>query len=297
MSQDEPIARSILHRTTLMREVFWKARGDAQLATTEYLKALRIAQLMGEAPAGPFAEAARRVDQVNLEKWVAEARAAGCSNLDRWNEMRMGRGDEFATADRIVGELIVPVRITLQDGIIRDRRVRIHGNLGFISPAGNASLRLVLRDKPKVKDFLWAFLSALVLIAAEEMSAQRFHAIVAGAGKNKSWNQIRSWTCPGVRRAREYLSDLTTDLLFGKNHYFLPIEAVEDIHKEIIRGDGVDLIDIVNETRDNDFAKCSSDYGPIRDARRFTPPTGDALREIMRRRFELIGAVFDRPKD
>ena len=39
----------------------------------------------------------------------------------------------------------------------RDARaglVKIHGSLGFISPAGDASLRLVLRDKAKVKDFL-----------------------------------------------------------------------------------------------------------------------------------------------
>ena len=297
LSQNEPIAHSILHRTTLMREVFWKARGDTQLAATEYVKALRIAQLMGRAPAGPFAEAAERTDRATMANWIDQAHRAGCAKLDRWHEVRMGRGDEFATADRLVDELLVPLRIPGSDGTVRDRMVRIHGALGFISPGGDASLRLVLRDRPKVKDFLWAFLSALVLTAAEEMSAKHFHAIVAGAGKNKSWHEIRNWTCPSIERAREYLSDLTTDLLFGKNHYFLPIEAVEDVHKEIRRRDDVDLVDIVNETRDNEFAKCSSDYGPIRDARRFAPPTNEALRDLMRRRFELIGGMFVHGKD
>ena len=92
------------------------------------------------------------------------------------------------------------------------------------------------------------------------------------------------------------MSDLLSDLLFGKNHYFLPIEAVEEANKEIARGRGGDLLDVIADTRDNEFAKCSSDYGPIRNARRFEPPTVEALKGIMERRFGLIRAIFDRKK-
>jgi hypothetical protein len=87
-----------------------------------------------------------------------------------------------------------------------------------------------------------------------------------------------------------------TDLLLGKNYYFLPIEAVEDVSKAIARGSGGDLVDMVNEVRDNEFATCSSDYGPIRDARRFDPPSLEQLKNIIARRFGLIASMFEREK-
>ena len=292
-TQDEPIAQTILDRTMLLREVFWKSRGDHKLLELEYDKALRLSQLAGEAPAGPFAQAAQRTDRETMAHWIEQARSAGCASLEQWREVRMGRGDEFAKADRVVPELEIPLRGEIAQG---SRVVRIQGSLGFISPAGNASLRLVLRDKPKVKDFLWSFLAAMVLAAAGEMSGQHFHSIVVGAGKNHPWNEIRSLRCPSTEQARNYLSDLVSDLLLEKNHYFLPIEAVENVSKEMVRGSGGDLVDIVNEARDNEFAKCSSDYGPIRDARRFDPPGLQQLKKIMARRFGSIASIFVREK-
>jgi hypothetical protein len=101
---------------------------------------------------------------------------------------------------------------------------------------------------------------------------------------------------PSAEQARNYLSDLVTDLLLGKNHYFLPIEAVEDVHREVARGGSGDLVDTINDVRDNEFAKCSSDYGPVRDARRFDPPSLGQLKAIMARRFGLIAAMFEREK-
>jgi exodeoxyribonuclease V gamma subunit len=289
--QDEPIAQSILDRTTLLREVFWKARGDRELLAGQYKNAFRISQLAGDAPAGPFAQAAERIDRANLEQWIEQAQDSGCGSLDRWHEIRMGRGDDFATADRIVGELSIPLRTGTQS-----RVVKIHGSLGFLSAAADASLRLVLRDKPKAKDFLAPVVSAIVLVAAGELHETQFRAIVVGAKKDKSCSDTRILHCPTVDQARDYLSDLLSDLLFGKNHYFLPIEAVEEVQKEIARSRGGDLVDVVYDLRDNEFAKCSSDYGPIRNARRFEPPTAEALKRIMQRRFGLIRAIFDREK-
>ncbi len=98
--QDEPIAQSILARTILLREVFWKARGDEDLMASEYAKAVRIARLAGDAPAGPFARAAERIDRAYIAHWIEQARNARCGSLDRWHEIRMGRGDESAKADR-----------------------------------------------------------------------------------------------------------------------------------------------------------------------------------------------------
>ena len=294
--QDEPIAQSLVDRTMLLREVFWKARGDRELLAHEYSKAFRISQLAGEAPAGPFAEAATRVDLESMKLWIDEARDAGCGSLNRWHEVRMGRGDEFARADRIVAELSIPLRLEVRGGEAQNRVVKIHGSLGFISPAGNASLRLVLRDAAKPKDFLGPFLSAIVLAAAGELAESSFHAIVVGAKKSQSFSDLRNFRYPTTAQARHYLSDLLSDLLLGKNHYFLPIEAVDKVEKEIRRGGGDDLQDLVYEVRDNEYSRCSSDYGPIRDARRFDPPSSEALQRLMERRFGLIRAIFDKGK-
>jgi exodeoxyribonuclease V gamma subunit len=295
--QDEPIAQSILPRTTLLRQVFWKARDSREVVADEYAKAVRISQLAGEAPTGPFAEAAKRTDLENIELWIEQAHGIECGSLDRWQEVRMGRGDEFAKAERIVRELTIPVRLFGPGGEAQDRVVKIHGSLGFFSPAGNISLRLVLREKTKVKDFLGPFLSAIVLAAAGELSEEQFDAIVIGARNGDSVRDIRSMQRPTAEQARKYLSDLASDLLFGKNHYFLPIEAVEEVNKEIARGRGGDLVDVVNDLRDNDFAKCSSDYGPIRNARRFEPPPLEALKDTMDRRFGPMRAIFEREKN
>jgi len=155
----------------------------------------------------------------------------------------------------------------------------------------------VLRDQSKPKDFLGPFLSAIILAAAGELDEGQFHVIVVGAGKRKAWNETRILKCPSSARAREYLANLLGDLLFGKNHYFLPIEAVEEIYKELGRGREADLLDVVNEIRDNEFARCSSDYGPIRDARRFAPPNIEEMKHIVDRRFSLIRTMFGREKD
>jgi hypothetical protein len=264
---------------------------------SEYEKAFRLSRLAGEAPAGPFEQAAKRVDLQNLEHWIVRARTAGCVSLDKWREVRVGRGDEFARADRIVGELSIPVRLEVRGGATQIRTVKIHGSLGFISPRGDASVRLVLRDKAKVKDFLGPFVTAMVLAASGELNGKNFDAIVVGARKNEPFHNIRSLRCPPAEQARDYLSYLLSDLLFAKNHYFLPIEAVEKVAKEGERGSREDLLDLIYDVRDNEFARCSSDYGPIRDGRRFEPPTIGALKKIMERRFELIRAIFDKGKD
>ncbi len=289
--QDEPVAQSILDRTTLLREVFWKTRGDPELLAKEYGKAFRISQLAGSAPAGPFAEAADRTDRENIEQWIENAARARCGSLARWAQVRIGRGDDPGKTDRILPELMLPLRGGV-DANPRDCVVRLQGSLGFIAPNENGSLRLVLRDRSRVKDSLGGFVAALVLATSGDLAEKRFDAIVIGAGKNKAWNETRSLDCPTAEVARSYLSDLVSDLLFERNHYFLPIEAVEDVAKEMSQGNGEDLLDVIYDARDNEFSSCSSDYGPIRNARRFDPPSSETLRRLMVRRFGLIRGIF-----
>ena len=293
---DEPIAQSTLDRTNLLRDVFWKARGDRDRLIGEYANAFRISQLAGQAPVGPFEEAAKRTDREKMLQWIEQAQSAGGGSLEGWHQLRMGRGDELSRADRIISELSIPVRIGITNGEQQSRIVKLHGNLGFVSPDGRSSLRLVLRDQSKCKDFLAAFLAAVVLAAAKELTGKTFDAIVVGAGKNKYWNETRSLNSPGVQQARDYLSNLLGDLLFSKNHYFFPIEAVEAADKELGSGPEDDVLDVIGDIRDNEYASCSSDYGPIRNARRFEPPSIGEVKRIMIRRFGLIRSVFGKAK-
>ncbi len=292
--QDEPIAQSILNRTTLLRDAFRRAQGDRDLLAREYVKAFRISQLTGKAPTGPFAQAAYQIDLKSLESWVAQATAAGCGDLAHWREITMGRGDQFTDADRLVDELSITVPMPARGDATRLRVVKIHGSLGFLSAAGNAALRLVLRNdsKARAKDYLGPFVSAIVLAAAGALTDKEFRAIVVGAGKGKPFHDPRPLRCPSQPEARDYLSNLLGDLLFGKNHYFLPIEAVGKVAKEMEQGGKENLQDLVYAIRDNEFGPCSSDYGPIRNARRFEPPSDDLLKTIMRRRFDLIRSIF-----
>ncbi len=287
--QDEPVAQSILDRTVMLREVFWKARGNPAIMASEFCDAFKVSQIQGHAPAGSFAQAAQRADIQSLEKWIAESSRAG-AHVDQWREIRLGRTDQAAHADQILPELSLSVDVPGLGG--QPRRVLIYGNAGFLSPALDASIRLVLRDKAKPKDYLAPFLAALVLTAAERMTTGTFRAIVVGAGRDKSWNETKILQCPSADQAKSYLSTLVADLLFGKNHYFLPIEAVEDVFGAIGKARRFDSSDIIDDLRDNEFKKCSSDYGPIRDARRFDPPNPRDLQQIMERRFGLIRAIF-----
>ena len=48
----------------------------------------------------------------------------------------------------------------------------------------------------------------------------------------------------------------------------------------------------IEEIRDNEFSHCSSDYGPIRNPRYYSPPPPRQVREIMKRRFDPIRSLF-----
>jgi exodeoxyribonuclease V gamma subunit len=292
--QDEPIAQSILDRTVLLREAFWNARGEPEDLASKYSKAFKLAQTHGHAPAGPFADAARVVDLASLEAWIEHARLAGYENLASWREIQLGRAAEFATSERVAGELILEVQVPRTEKKIQ--RVKIHGSAGFLSPALDASIRPVLRDTAKAKDFLGPFLSAIVLAAAGQITAPKFRAIVL-CSKNKSAHKVRSLECPAPQQARDYLAALVSDLLFEKNHYFIPIEAVEAVSNAIIKGGSPDLVDMVDEIRDNDFKSCASDFGPIRGARRFEPPSAKALKRILERRFGIMRTLFGKPEN
>ena len=50
-----------------------------------------------------------------------------------------------------------------------------------------------------------------------------------------------------------------------------------------------DLVDTVEQVLLNEPPKCSSDYGPVRNARDFDLPEEEKIEAIVKRRFDPIG--------
>jgi exodeoxyribonuclease V gamma subunit len=292
--EDEPLAQSVLDRTVLLREAFWKARGDMELALTEYTKALRIAQAQGRAPAGPFAEEAAKADRKRLRDWIDQTRAAGVNSLADWQDIRIGRADEFAPTDRLLDEIKLSVPIDQPGGATVVQIVKIYGTVKFMSPNLDSSFGSTLRKDPKARDFLGPFLSAIALAAAGEKPKKNFRAIILTAAEGNK-TPIKSFNPPAKAQALGYLTDLASALLSGRNHYFLPIEAVEAVLDAKARNKAaVNLIDEIDGVRENEFASCGSDYGPVRNAREFEPPEEDAAKKMIEQRFGLIKSIFEK---
>ena len=160
----------------LLREAFWKAHGDPARLAVEHSKAFKVAQMRGAVPAGPFADAAKSADLINLVTWMEQAKLAGCDDLSEWREIRLSRAAESTTVERDTDELFLEVPVPDKEG--KTIRVKINGGTGFLSPDRDASIRLVLRGDAKTKDFLGPLISAIVLVAAEQINAPSFRSVV-----------------------------------------------------------------------------------------------------------------------
>lgn len=292
---DEPLEQSKLQRSILLRNVFWESNGDQERIEEKYRAAYSIAQMKGLAPAGPFADHSREVDLELVKQWIAQAQAEGADDLAKWQDLRIGRADEFFRADRLIEAIALDVRIRQPDGSERAQRVKLHGTVRRISPKLNTAMQCVLRKKVKATDFLPLVLHAIALAAAGESVGKTFSAIVVGEGEEA----VRTRTFAPMKReaAREYLAQLAGDLLSFDNNYFLPIDAVEAVIAARRKKDG-DPIEAVEKIRDAiDLEKhyCFSDIGPIRKelAHSFEPPEIEQLNCIVDERFGPIAEIFE----
>ena len=292
--EDEPLAMTHLNRAILMRDVLRATGGIDNLIDREYSSVFKIAQMKGNAPAGPFAEAEKTSGERCIRDWIANARDAGIADLDRWVSIQIGGGNEFARADRTIEPIALDVPIKKSDGSCRIVRLSLHGTTDRISPGLNAALQGVARKEAKVRDFIQPFISAIALAAAGERVSKTFRAIVVGIGENmESERVLRNWDRDD---ARKYLTTLAGDLLSGEHDYFLPIEAAEKAFHAIKHGE--DPVKAVLDVRDMKNVSCSSDYGPLRPivTRGFDPPDRRQIESIIARRFGPIASIFENRK-
>jgi hypothetical protein len=281
----EPLEQSALQRAVLMREVFWECGGDKKAIAEKFEQALLLAQMKGEAPAGMFADAVASAGHALIEGWIDLARKNGVSDLDKWQDIRIGRADEFFAATKMLDAISLDVTIRRPDGVAISKRVKLHGAIRRVSPRLDASIQGVVRKEIHPKDFLPLFINSIALSAAGEKVARNFRAIVLG----KVRAQFREWSPPNPSDARAYLARLAGNLLSDGNSYFLPFEAVQKVW------DGGDDIEAdLEEMRLAVNSRLSSDYGPVRNVRDLDPPDLKTIRSIIEDRYEPIAAIFEK---
>jgi len=292
-AEDEPVEQSRLERAVMLRNVFWSAGDKSDAVDQEYAREVRIAQAHGQASAGQFAASAATADIATLRRWIAQAPEAGAADFEQWKDFRIGRADEFADTGEILAPIVLNAKVLRYDGTRVTQRVSLYGTIRGTSPDAGVAINCVLHKNVKAKDFLPPFLTAIVLAAAGVKLPDNFRAIVIGTQSEKATD----WTCDFCPMNRDsalaYLTDVVSDLLSTGNDYFLPIEAVEKAAKQLDdRKNPHDLVDTVEQILLNDFSACSSDYGPVRNARNFDPPPEERIKEIVERRFNPIIGIF-----
>ncbi|HEV3112567.1 MAG TPA: exodeoxyribonuclease V subunit gamma, partial [Candidatus Binataceae bacterium] len=297
--ENEPLTQTNLDRTVLLREAFWGACGNIEGADRWFDEALRLHQLEGKAPVGPFAEAARTAFLIRLGLCVKQAHAMGVVSLAGWERIRIGgAAEEIAATDRVLDAIVLDVPI--RDGAgVTTLPIALRGIVA-VSANRDKSINCIARTgNARPSDFLTGFLSAIALAAAGESRAKRFEAIVVGSPKDgtERTKLVRSFSMFSPQEARAYLTLLIEDIFSGKNHYFLPIEAIEGIFKEKEGRkwpDSREVRDIIEAIRENEFSPCRSAYGPVRNPRTYPAPPPDQVIAIIKRRFGPINALFDK---
>jgi len=173
------------------------------------------------------------------------------------------------------------------------QRVSLYGTLRTVSPESGTALACVLHRKVQPKDFLPAFLGAIVLAACGAKLPEKFRAIVIGTESARQSEFIREFRPMDQTSALGFLSTLVGDLLSTGNEYFLPIEAVAEVVKELDKPAARrDVLEAVERIRLSEFSRSSSEYGPVRDAASFDPPGEAEILEIVARRFLPIIGIF-----
>ncbi len=298
-AENEPLVQSGFERAVLLRESFWQGGGELEKARAHFEQMLRLHQLAGRAPVGPFADAVSNAFLMRLRLCVYQALSLGITNLDGWKRIRIGGAAEDADRADVVLDPIrleVPMR---RRGSVRRLRVALRATLSVSGALDKSIICVARKSDAEPHHFLNGFLAAFALAAAGKINSARFDSIVLGASDESAdpVKLVRTLTVPSPEQAKEYLTQLAEDIFSGQNNYFLPIEAVRDILKLKRKKGGIwpssrEIADAIENFRENDLIPCRSNYGPIRDPRQYPAPNPGDVKQIIKRRFGPIIAIF-----
>jgi exodeoxyribonuclease V gamma subunit len=297
-TENEPLVQSVLDRVMLLRESFWQGGGEIEPARAYFDRAMRVHQLAGQAPVGPFADAAGNTLLKRLQLCVEQARTIKITSLEGWKRVRIGGAAEDAgDADLILDpiRLEVPMR---RRGAITMLRIALRGTVTVSSKCDQSILCVARKSDAEAHHFLSGFLGAIALTAAGKISSASFDSIVLGAADETAdaAKLTRTLKVPSQDQAKKYLTQLAEDIFSGTNNYFLPLEAVRDILKRKRKlgqwPNPREITDFIEHFRENDLVPCRSIYGPIRDPRQYPVPNPGEVVQIIKRRFGPIITIF-----
>ncbi len=180
--ENEPLTQTQLDLVVLLRDAFWKGRGEAQ-SVKEHLSG-RCTCISSKArlrwdplPMHCAHDFSRRLDLC-----LEQTRALKIANLEGWERIRFGAAEEAAEADRVLPPILLDVKMRRLAGDTA-LRVSLRGTVA-VAPRRDKSIRCIARASGAgPKDFLEGFLGAIALAAAGETSARSFQAIAVGSSE------------------------------------------------------------------------------------------------------------------
>jgi len=280
---DEHFSSEGRFATALLQDVFVRALAtDGPPLETLYRERFEHLARAGQVPVGIFGEVEQRRHLEVLQAWHEQLQQSP-QRESAVRVHRFGPAQEHERVDAVHPPLGLTVE--LASGPIE---VELTGR---VRVAEGPWASLVMRTGEAKPDDLRrlaipAYLDQLALAAAGlHEEAHRAQVLVAeGSGPGPL-----NFAPVSVNQARSELAALTADLLSGAHDYLLPCEAVFAAQKS-----GESISRQVEKLLENDRARCSSRYGPIRNLERYPPLPDDQANELVARRF---GPFFARASE
>jgi len=288
LREDEPFVTGKLRETGLLRQVFLAAIqqgtvGDGPAAFEPIYDPLVESQARrGLAPVGLFGEVERRRHLDYLARWHETAREAGLLEAGPFGNWRFGRAAELDRSEWVENAIALEVPLPQAAGLTR---VEVFGRTEIVAPELPGSITPVVRDDVKEKDFLRGFLDAIVLslLGGARDTAHHHACVITTHVGGKSAQSTQTFREIDQARAREFLTNIVADLIGETHTYLLPFEAVVQFWKK-----GTAIEDSVEGFKEDEYSRCSSEHGPVREFRRYDPPAEALARAMIERRFGLF---------
>ena len=192
-SVDEVLASERLDAIAAEREAFMASRGapDAWAACEQAYRALMdLNELKGIAPTGIFLDAEKRRRLADMRSWQDNYDLLQLPPDAGWRSVRFGTAGEHEQA----GMVYPALRLDVASPGGQSLGVELSGSLDYLSPDLGRCLRLTNRDKEIVqKDFLYHFVSYMVLLASGQLAGGMLQAMVVSrktTGKDRGVRQI-----------------------------------------------------------------------------------------------------------
>jgi exodeoxyribonuclease V gamma subunit len=293
--EDEPFAMDQLSETVLLREVFLDALGqeiknvDASFFERLYNWRVESRVRRGLMPIGLFGSAECQRHLECLMSWYKQVQRQNLLGGASFGVCRFGHAGEAEDVDRLESAVLLDIPLTSEPdgpGGPPTVLVELFGRTEIIRAQPPASITPVLRDKPRLKDFLAGFLDAVILsMVPSPHDRSTYNAyIITNSSDVGSSRCSRTFSGIDQVRARTFLVTVLSDLLSGAHPYLLPCEAVFDYlgEKQIL------IESSVERMKEDAYQPCSSRYGPVPGFERYAPPDPEHARELIERRFGLF---------